>query len=132
MTGKQIEQMPYRGESPQDRHAFTRYMDEVKRGKSLLALVAMRDALTPEIRKHWYEGTFGTIETSEGAFDELTCNLAYHFGKHGEKYGTISNMTASAIQYFGLNRAKAKLVDGVLKFPNGSIFTTDGRIITFI
>ncbi len=107
-------------------------MEEVQRGKSLLALVSMRNALTPEIRKYWYEGTFGTIETSEGTFDALTCNLAYHFGKHGEKYHTIANMTTVAKQYFVANRAKAKLVDGVLKFPNGSIFTTDGRIITFI
>jgi hypothetical protein len=132
MTDKPIEHLPYRGESPQDRHAFARYMEEVQRGKSLLALVAMRNALTPEIRKCWYEGTFGTIETSEGRFDALTCNLAYHFGKHGEKHQTIANMTAAAKQYFVSHRTQAKLIDGVLKFPNGSIFATDGRIITFI
>jgi|SRR5579863_4374616 hypothetical protein len=132
MPGQSIEYLPYRGESPQDRHAFARYMEEVERGKSLLALIAMRDALTPEIRKAWYEGSFGTIETSQGTFDALTCNLAYHFGKHGEKYATIGNMTAAAKQYFAAHRPKARLVHGVLKFPNGSIFTPDGRIITFI
>jgi hypothetical protein len=132
MPGKPIEQMPYHGESPQDRHAFARYMEEVKRGKSLLALIAMRNALTPAIRGCWYSGTFGPIQTSQGTFDELTCNLAYHFGKHGEKYGTIANMTAEAKRYFSANRSQGKPEGGMLKFPNGSIFTTDGRIVTFI
>lgn len=132
MSARPIEYLPYSGESPQDRRAFAQYMEEVKRGKSLLALVAMQKALTPEIRKCWYVGTFGAIETSEGTFDDLTCNLAYHFGKHGERYGTIANMTKAARRYFDANRPAAKLVGGMLKFPNGSIFTADGRIVTFI
>lgn len=132
MPGRPVEQMPYRGESAQDRHAFAKYMEEVKRGKSLLALMAMRNALTPEIRACWYEGTFGSIETSQGMFDELTCNLSYHFGKHGQKYGTIANMTAIAKRYWQDHRAEAREENGVLKFPNGSIFTLDGRIVTFI
>jgi hypothetical protein len=126
-----VEQMPYRGESAQDRTAFARYIDEARRGKSLLALVAMRNALTPEIRKSWYAGTFTPIETSQGKFDELTCNLAYHFGKHGSKYGSIAGMTEAAKQYFELNKSKAKPVGGKLKFPNDSIFMPDGRIVTF-
>jgi hypothetical protein len=93
MAGKPTEQMPYRGESPQDRLAFSRYLEKVKRGKSLLALVAMRDALTPAIRRAWHSGSFTAIETSEGRFDELTCNLVYHFGKHGENYASIAQMT---------------------------------------
>jgi|SRR5579863_855430 len=132
MPGRPIEQMPYRGESPQDRQAFAKYMDEVKRGKSLLALIAMRKALTPEIRACWHEGTFGKIETSQGQFDELTCNLSYHFGKHGEKYATIANMTGIAIRYFKDHRAEAREENGMLKFPNGSIFTPGGKIVTFI
>lgn len=133
MMGKPIEQLPYRGESQQDRYAFAKYMEEVRRGKSLLGLIAMRNALTPEIRVCWYAGTFGTIETSQGQFDELTCNLSYHFAKHGEKYGTIANMTAIAIRYFKAHRAEARREEnGMLKFPNGSIFTPDGRIVTFI
>lgn len=131
MADKFVEQMPYRGESPQDRHAFAEYMNDVSRGKSLLALIAMRNALTTEIRKHWYEGTFTPIETTQGRFDELTCNLAYHFGKHGAKYGDIARMTAAAQQYFALNRSKARLVDGKLKLPNGGVFMPDGRIVTF-
>ena len=131
VANKIMEQMPYRGESPQDRHAFAEYMNDVNRGKSLLALIAMRKALTPEIRKNWYEGTFTPIETTQGSFDELTCNLAYHFGKHGAKFGDIATMTAAAKQYFAVNRSKAKLVDGKLKFPNGGIFMPDGRIVTF-
>jgi hypothetical protein len=127
-----VEQMPYRGESARDRHAFAKYLEEVKRGKSLLALIAMRNALTPEIRACWHEGTFGTIETSQGAFDELTCNLSYHFGKHGERYGTIANMTAIAKRYFNDHRAEAREEDGMLRFPNGSIFTPSGLIVTFI
>lgn len=132
MPGRPIEYLPYSGESPQDRKAFAQYMEEVKRGKSLLALVAMRDALTPEIRKCWFVGTFGTIETSEGVFDALICNLSYHFGEHGQRYGTIANMTKAAKRYFDANRATAKLDGGMLKFPNGSKFTPDGRIVTFI
>ena len=132
MSGRSIEQLPYRGESPQDRYAFSNYIEEVKRGKSLLALIAMRDALTPEIRACWYAGTFGTIETSQGNFDELTCNLSYHFGKHGDRYASIADMTAIAMRYFRDHRAEAKQVDGMLRFPNGSIFTQDGRIVTFI
>ena len=132
MAGRSVEQMPYRGESPQDRHAFAQYMEEVSRGKSLLALIEMRKALTPEIRKSWYAGTFTPIETTQGTFDELTCNLAYHFQKHGAKYGDVATMTAAAQKYFALNRSKAKVVDGKLKFPNGSVFMPDGQIVTFI
>lgn len=131
MAGKPVEKMPYRGESPQDRHAFAEYMNDVSRGKSLLALIEMQKALTPEIRKSWYEGTFTPVETTQGTFDELTCNLAYHFGKHGGRYGDIAKMTAAAKQYFAANRSKAKLIDGVLKFPNGGVFMSDGRIVTF-
>jgi len=131
VADKSVEQMPYRGESPQDRHAFAKYMEVVGGGKSLLALIEMRKALTLDIRKSWYEGTFTPIETSQGTFDELTCNLAYHFGKHGAKYGDIAKMTTAAQQYFALNRSKAKLIDGKLKFPNGGVFMPDGRIVTF-
>jgi hypothetical protein len=59
--GRAVEQMPYRGASAQDRHAFAKYMEEVKRGKSLLALIAMRSALTLEVRVCWHEGAFGAI-----------------------------------------------------------------------
>jgi hypothetical protein len=131
MPGLPIEEMPYRGESAQDRTAFARYMEEVKRGKSLMALMAMRAALTPEIRACWHAGSFGTIRTSQGMFDELTCNLSYHFGKHGEKYGTIANMTAIAMRYFQAHRGEATPRDGMLVFPNGSIFTPGGKIVTF-
>ena len=124
--------MPYGGESPQNRTAFSRYMEDVARGKSLIALIEMRKALTPSIRSSWYASSFTAIDTSEGQFDALTCNLAYHFAKHGAKYGTIANMTATAKAYFVANRPKAKLVDSVLKFPNGSVFMPDGRIVTFI
>jgi hypothetical protein len=61
MRGRAVEQMPCRGESAQDRHAFANYMEEVNRGKSLLALIAMRSALTLEVRACWHEGTFGVI-----------------------------------------------------------------------
>lgn len=132
MPVRPIEQLPYRGESPQDRGAFTRYMGDVSRGKSLLALMAMRDALTPATRACWFEGTFGAIETSEARFDELTCNLSYHFAEHGHRYGTIANMTGIAMRHFKAHRGEARAVNGVLKFPNGSMFTLDGKIVPFI
>lgn len=135
MAEPRIEDMPYRGESPQDRAAFTRYLQDVNRGKSLLGLIAMRDALTPEIRKSWYASTFTPITTTQGTFDELTCNLSYHFSyankKTSGKYNSIAQLTREAKLYFHQNRCQAKLVDGVLKFPNGSRFTPDGRIITY-
>jgi hypothetical protein len=135
MTSSRIEDMPYRGESPQDRTAFAQYMKDIERGKSLLGLLAMRDALTPEIRKSWYAGTFTPINTTQGTFDELTCNLAYHFSeaniKTSGKYTSIAQLTMEAKRYFQQNRAQAKLKNGVLKFPNGSIFMPDGRIVTY-
>jgi hypothetical protein len=126
-----VEYMPYRGESAEDRTAFARYLKDAERGKSLLVLIAMRDALSPEIRKCWYPGTFTAVETTRGVFDELTCNLAYHFGKHGGKHETIAEMTSAATRYFAKHRREAVVRDGKLKFPNGSIFMPDGRIVTF-
>jgi hypothetical protein len=130
-----IEDMPYRGESPQDRTAFAEYMKDVGRGKSLLGLMAMRDALTPEIRKSWYASTFTPVTTTQGTFDELTCNLAYHFSsanlKTGGKYTSIAQLTVEAKRYFQQNRTKAILKNGMLKFPNGSTFAPDGRIVTY-
>ena len=125
-----MEHLPYRGESPTDRLAYSRYLEDVKRGKSLLQLIAVRDAVTPLIKRSWSARTFTPISTSQGIFDDIICNISYHFGKHGARYGTIANMTIAAQDYFRQNHSKGQNKDGVLKFPCG-IFETDGRIITF-
>jgi hypothetical protein len=127
-----IEHLPYSGESPSDRYAYERYREEVKRGKNLLQLMAVRNQVTPEIRKSWSARTFTAVQTSQGLFDDLICNISYHFNKHGAKYGSIAAMTRAAQQYFRENRSRASLRAGLLLFPNGSLFEQDGRIVTFV
>lgn len=123
----------YGGENSKDRVAFQRYLADVQRGKTLLQLMAVNDAMTPFIRESWSARTFTAVETSEGRFDEIVCNISYHFNKHGSKFYTIERMTQAAIAYFRRNRTAAKLrPDGLLKFPDGSIYEPDGRIVTFI
>jgi len=126
-----IEHLPYLGESPSDRYAYEKYLEEVKRGKSLLQLMAVKVQITPEIRKSWSARTFTAVQTSQGAFDDLVCNISYHFNKHGAKYGSIAVMTQAAQQYFRENRSKAFSQAGLLRFPSGSLFEQDGRIVTF-
>jgi len=125
------ENLPYRGESPSDIYAYQRYLADVKRGKSLLQLMAVRDQITPEIRKSWSARSFTPVQTSEGIFDDLVCNISYHFDRHGAKYGDIAALTRAAQQYFRVNRAAAVVNQGLLRFPNGSKFEQDGRIVTF-
>lgn len=122
------------GESPQDRMAYQRYLIEVQSGKSLLQLKAVSDALTPALRGRWSARTFRPIRTSLGLFDALVCNLSYHFHKHGQKYGTIQKMTDEAVRHFQAHRAEARTrpSDGLLVFPDGSLYEPDGRIVTFV
>jgi hypothetical protein len=63
----------------------------------------------------------------------VVCSISYHFHKHGQKFGTIAAMTLAAQQYFRAHRSAAKFTpEGLLQFPDGSLFMIDGRIITFI
>lgn len=128
------EHLLYGGELPQNRFVFQRYLAEVQRGKSLLQLKAVADAITPYIRQHWSARSFTPVQTSAGRFDEIICNISYHFHKHGQKYGTIQRMTDEAARYYREHRGEAKLrkTDGLLVFPNGSIFEISGRIVTFV
>jgi len=126
-----LEHLEYRGESPQDRFAFQRYQNEIERGKSLLQLTAMAAAVTPWIRQNWSPRSFTRVTTPAGEFDEIVCNVSYHFNKHGAKYGSIYNMTTAARQYFQENQHSGiRQPDGTLRFPRG-IFERDGRIITW-
>lgn len=121
------------GESSQDRLAYERYLDEVKRGKSLLQLKATADALTPDLRVKWAAQSFTPVQTSQGLFDALTCNLAYHFHKHGQKYGTLRAMTDAALRNFHANRAAGRpTTDGLLRTPDGSLYKPSGQIVTFV
>jgi|SRR5579863_2474385 len=128
--GKPLERMPYHGESPPDRVAFEKYLDDLNRGKSLMQLNAAKAATTPQIRKSWSPRTFTGVHNPEGIFDEVICNISYHFNKHGARYGTIAGMTHAAQEYFRQNRQRAVLSGGLLRLPGG-IFEPDGRIVTF-
>lgn len=131
MSGKDLEHLPYRGESASDVTAFQRYRSEATdRGKSLLALVDVRKELTPEIRRCWSARSFTPIQTSEGVFDEVTCNISYHFKEHGSRYDSIAEFTRAALEHFRQFRNLAILSDGILKLPRGR-YEQDGRIITF-
>lgn len=129
-----IEFLLYGGESPQNRRVFQQYLQDVQRGKSLLQLQAVAEALTPAIRRAWSARSFTPIQTSQGTFDATVCNISYHFHKHGQKYGTIQRMTDEAIRYFQAHRPEAivRKTDGLLLFPNGSLYELDGRIVTFV
>ncbi|HEY6338828.1 MAG TPA: hypothetical protein VIW68_10065 [Candidatus Sulfotelmatobacter sp.] len=128
--GKPVERLPYQGESQADRSAYQKYLDDVQRGKSLLQLIATKKSVTPEIRRNWSPRSFTAVQTPVGIFDDVICNVSYHFNKHGAKYRTVALMTQAALQYFKQHRAKAVLSDGLLRLPGG-IFEQDGRIVTF-
>jgi hypothetical protein len=126
-----VEHLEYRGESPQDRFAYQRHLDSVARGKSLLQLTAMAPAMTPWIRASWSARSFTKVMTPVGEFDEVVCNISYHFNKHGAKFGSIFNMTRAAQTYFKENRKVATLrPGGIMELPYG-LFEQDGRIISF-
>ena len=100
MTAGKMEHLPYKGESASDRLAYERYREEIKRGKSLLQLMAVQKEITPEIRQSWSARSFTPVQTSQGVFDDVVCNISYHFNKHGAKYGSIARMTQEAKKYF--------------------------------
>ena len=128
-----IEYLPSRGESSLDRLAFQRYMSDVSRGKSLLQLKAVAAQMTPEIRQSWSARSFTAVSTPEGEFDPVVCNVSYHFHTHGQKYGSIYAMTRAARQYFEQHRQEgADNGQGLLRLPDGSLFESDGRIVTFV
>jgi hypothetical protein len=128
--GKPVERLPWQGESASDRLAYEKYLQDVERGKSLLQLIAAKKAITPQIRKSWSARSFTAVQTPQGIFDDVICNISYHFNKHGTPYGSVAAMTLAAQQYFRENRQLARLENGVLKLPRGN-FEPDGRIITF-
>ncbi|HYM74591.1 MAG TPA: hypothetical protein VE377_01325 [Candidatus Dormibacteraeota bacterium] len=128
--GKKLERLSSGGEAASDRLAFERYLKDLQRGKSALQLTAMKQAVTPEIRRSWSPRSFTGVHIPVGIFDEVICNISYHFNKHGAKYGSVAVMTQTAQEYFRKNRHAAVLSDGQLELPGG-IFELDGRIITF-
>ncbi len=96
MTSTNLEYLPYKGESSFDRHAYSRYIADIKRGKSLLQLNAVSAEMTPYIRQSWSSRSFGAVSTPDGEFDALICNVSYHFYSHGQNYGNILLMTFQA------------------------------------
>jgi hypothetical protein len=134
MSNKNVEYLPYRGESASDISAFQRYRAEAAlpkgRGKSLLGLLAVKKEMTPEIHRSWSARSFTPIQTSEGVFDEVVCNIAYHFKEHASKYDNIAQFTRAAQEHFQQFRKVAVLSNEVLKLPKG-LYEQDGRIITF-
>jgi hypothetical protein len=133
MSRDNTEYLLYGGESPQNRIAYLRYLEDVQRGKSLQQLLAVAESITPNIRESWSARSFTPVQTPEGRFDEIVCNISYHFHKHGQKYGTIQRMTDEATRYFRENRNQARVrkTDGLLSFANGSLYEPGGKIVTF-
>jgi hypothetical protein len=76
MTPNNVEQFPYSGESPNDPRAFQRYMEDCKRGKSLLLLIEVRNAVTPQIASAWSPRSFTDLQTTQGLFSAVVCNSA--------------------------------------------------------
>ena len=128
-----MEHLRYCGESPQDNKAYQQYLEDMRRGKTLLQLRAVQREITPEIRQSWSSRSFTPVMTPAGMFEEVICNISYHFHKHGSKHYSITRMTAAARQYFQQKHTEAvENVPGLLKFPDGSIYEKDGRIVTFV
>lgn len=128
-----IEHLLPAGESPQDRLAFERYKLDIGRGKSLLQLQAVAAEITPQIRLAWAPRSFTPVRTSAGVFDATVCTIAYHFHKHGERFRTIQAMTHAAQEYFRRERTQARITtEGLLKFPDGSMYEPSGRIVTYL
>jgi hypothetical protein len=71
-VGKQVERMPYQGESASDRLAYEKYLDEVKRGKGPMQLMAAKAATTPQIRGAWSPRSFTAVHTPQGIFDDVS------------------------------------------------------------
>ena len=133
MTHDDTEYLLYGGESPQNRTAYQQYLQDVQRGKSLQQLKAVADSITPDIRQSWSARSFTPVLTPVGRFDEVVCNISYHFHKHGQKYGTIRKMTDEALRYFREHRNQAKVRnDGLLVLPNRSLYEVNGKIVTFV
>ena len=109
------------------------YLQDIQRRKSLQQLKAVADSITPDIRQSWSARSFTPVLTSVGRFDEVVCNISYHFHKHGQKYGTIRKMTDEALRYFREHRNQAKVrKDGLLVLPNRSLYEVNGKIVTFV
>jgi hypothetical protein len=133
MATHDVEELLYGGEPASDRLAYQRYLADVHRGKSLLQLQAVAAGLTPEVRRHWSPRSFTPVRTPTGEFDAVVCNVAYHFHKHGQRYGTVARMTEAALRaYREHQREKVRRADGLWKLPDGSLFEPDGRIVTFV
>ena len=128
-----MEHLRYCGELPHDSKAYQQYLEDMRRGKTLLQLQAVQREVTPEIRRSWSARSFTPVLTPIGVFDEVICNISYHFHKHGSKYYSVTKMTEEAKRFFTANRATAVLnPQGLLKFTDGSIYEPDGRIVTFV
>jgi hypothetical protein len=97
---------------------------------SLLGLLAVQKEMTPEIHQSWSARTFTPVKTSEGVFDDVVCNIAYHYKEHGSSYGNIADYTHAAQEYFRQNRNTAIPSNGILELRMGR-YEKDGRIITF-
>jgi hypothetical protein len=117
------------------------YWQSTLSGKSAFQLTAIHNALVnnPALRAAWHPSTFTPYTIQGTTFDALECNLAYHFHKHGQRYGTIELMTAAAQSHFihhkgdtGLERVKLRDGTAGLKLPDNSYYTLDGKIVTFV
>jgi len=127
--------------TPADHFLNSQYRQSYSQGSSMLQLRAARDELTksPWLRSKWHASTF-THETVGGEqFDGLSRNLAFHFNKHGQKFGTLRTMTEEALRFKERASEGRPLIlkDGTpgIVYENESAkayFTQDGRIVSFM
>ena len=124
------EHLPFSGESAQDRLAYDRYLEDVKRGKSALQLTAVAAQLTRDLRDSWLPRSFTGVSTSAGDSDAIVCNVSYHFHTHGQKYGNIRMYTDAAKRHSTHRRTAVPDAKGLIRLPFGT-FDRAGRILTF-
>ncbi len=127
------EPLLYGGQDPSSSFTGARFKDEaVGRGKMLLALIAVKQQMTPEIHGSWSPGSSTAVETSEGRFDATVCTVAKHFDKHGSRYGDVRSYTQAGLKYWE-QHGRAAAWDEEKKcmwLPHGQ-FTRSGKILTF-
>lgn len=117
---------------------YQQYLAEVQSGRGLLQLTAVRDTLArnPALRDRWHAATFTPLMIFGQVFDPIVRTVAYHFHVHGQRYGTVECMTQEALKYYLAKKPEGQpvtLKDGSpgLQLPNGSLYTTQGKIVTY-
>jgi hypothetical protein len=127
-----MDHLRYCDGDPHDNKAYQQYLEDMRWAKTLLRQAVLNE-IAQSIRQRSSARSFTAVMTPVGMFDEIVCNISYYFNKQGSKYFSITRMTEAAKQHFATNRARAVLnAQGLLRFPDGRTYETDGRIVTSV